>query len=281
MRPTTQAISAPKPPGKGVIPSHPKQYNPDPTTTFGPLDKYVPANDNVPDYNGMPLEEWKAVLRKDVAERFGPTPDDLVPAGDEAFVPTAQQPARIEDRGPFIQVWPNHQFFPFDPRPQEVFIESIAHGLANICRYSGAVEKTYSVAEHSVHTARWLRFRYGVTSALCALLHDSPEALSGFGDVGRPVKGKVPFIGETEDNIYRLAVAPRFGLPLVLPPEVHEADSRIIADEVAANLAPMDWHARYSDPLGVNIRCWYPAQAEEEFLATFGALMDCRARGME
>lgn len=193
------------------------------------------------------------------------------------------QPARIEEtaRGPFIQVWPNRQFFPFDPQPQDVHIESIAHGLSNICRYSGAVERTYSVAEHSVHTARWLRFSYGVTTALCALLHDSPEALSGFGDVGRPVKYKVPFISETEDNIYRLAVAPRFGLPLDLPKEVHEADTRIIADEVAANLAPMAWHARYDDPLGVSIRCWYPAQAEEEFLATFEALMDCRARGME
>ncbi|UYE95906.1 hypothetical protein KNLIENLN_00094 [Sinorhizobium phage NV1.1.1] len=222
-----------------VITSPPKPYNDVAAETVGPLDKYVPANDNTP------------------------------------------QPAPTADRGTFIQVWPNRQFFPFDPQPQDVHIDSIAHGLANICRYSGAVERHYSVAEHSVHTARWLRLRYGVTTALCALLHDSPEALSGFGDVGGPVKGKVPFIGETEDNIYRLAVAPRFGLPLVLPPEVHEADSRIIADEVAANLAPMDWHARYTDPLGVNIRCWYPAQAKEEFLATFEALMDCRARGME
>jgi hypothetical protein len=39
----------------------------------------------VDDYNGMELEEWKAALRKDVAERFGPTPDNLVSAGEAGW----------------------------------------------------------------------------------------------------------------------------------------------------------------------------------------------------
>lgn len=218
-----------------VIPSQPKTYSDVTTETFGPIEKYAPANDNVPK----------------------------------------------PKRGPFIQIWPDRQFFPFDPRPEEVFIESIAHGLSRICRYSGAVEKHYSVAEHSVLTARWLRQRYGVTSALCALLHDAPESLSGFGDVGRPVKGLAPIIGGTEDDIWRRSVSKRFGLPVELPAEVHEADTRILADELAANLAPMEWHRKHDNPLGVTIRCWYPEQAKEEFLMTFDALMDCRARGVE
>jgi hypothetical protein len=33
------------------------------------------------DYNGMAFEEWKRALRLDVARRFGPTPDNLKPAG--------------------------------------------------------------------------------------------------------------------------------------------------------------------------------------------------------
>lgn len=32
------------------------------------------------DYNGMDLEEWKAAIRRDVEQRFGPMPDDLRPA---------------------------------------------------------------------------------------------------------------------------------------------------------------------------------------------------------
>ncbi|TBZ35092.1 hypothetical protein E0H47_25465 [Rhizobium leguminosarum bv. viciae] len=39
----------------------------------------------VDDYNGMELEEWKAALRKDVAERFGPVPDNLVSAGEAGW----------------------------------------------------------------------------------------------------------------------------------------------------------------------------------------------------
>lgn len=37
------------------------------------------------DYNGMPLDAWKKALAKDVEERFGPTPDDLVPAGEAGW----------------------------------------------------------------------------------------------------------------------------------------------------------------------------------------------------
>ncbi|NNH56880.1 hypothetical protein HLI01_08670 [Rhizobium laguerreae] len=182
-------------------------------------------------------------------------------------------------RGPFIQIYPDRKFFPFDPRPDEVFIESIAHGLAHICRYSGAGDRHMSVAEHCTLIARHLAARYDTATALAGLLHDAPEALSGFGDVGRPVKGRAPIISETEDGIYRKAIAPRFGLPLDIPAEVHEADNRIIADEIAANLAPMEWQEKYDGPLGVNIRCWSPEKAEIEFLATFDALTG-RKRGM-
>lgn len=38
-----------------------------------------------PDYNGMPLEAWKAALKKDVETRFGPTPNDLVQAGKSGW----------------------------------------------------------------------------------------------------------------------------------------------------------------------------------------------------
>ncbi len=217
------------------------------TSTFGPLDKYLAANDNR-------KGEW--------------IPDCNDPASRGVFVPA--EPPRVGD---FIQIWPDRKFYPFDPRPEDLTIEAIAHGLANICRYSGAVEENYSVAEHSVLIARWLVIRYGADVALAGLLHDAPEALSGFGDVGRPVKGSAPIIGQTEDKIYRLAVAPKFGLPATIPDVVHEADTRITADEVTANLAPMEWHAKYNKPLGVHIRLWSPHKARQEFLATFEALM--------
>lgn len=238
---------------EGVIPSSQKQYNDVAEETFGPIEQYVAANDNVP------MDESGASAGFAVGQYIG---------------------LRREERGPFIQIYPARKFHPFDPKPDEVFIESIAHGLSNICRYSGAVERHYSVAEHSTLIARYLAARYSPEVALAGLLHDAPESLSGFGDVGRPVKAKAPIIGETEDLIWRKAVAPRFGLPLDIPDEVHDADARIIADEIAASLVPMDWQNQYGYPLGVKIRCWPPEKAEIEFLATFDALTG-RARGME
>jgi hypothetical protein len=262
-----------------------KQHRQDPAILSGnALD--AKQNDDAADRQHLMIEGYGAQpvpppAANDNVQRYHVgglvSPGDVKPIINTDYVlPRVQYEALMErgrDRGPFIQVYPDRKFYPFSPRPEEVFIESIAHGLSNICRYSGAGNRSYSVAEHSTLIARYLASRYAPEVALAGLLHDAPEALSGFGDVGRPVKDKAPIISATEDGIYRLAVAPRFGLPLDIPAEVHEADRRIIGDEVAANLAPMEWHARYDDPLGVWIRCWSAEKAEIEFLATFDALI--------
>ncbi|THK38089.1 hypothetical protein EHS39_11390 [Ensifer sp. MPMI2T] len=188
-------------------------------------------------------------------------------------VPVTPQPPRLGD---WMQTASGRKFWPMDPRSEEVHIEDIAHSLSLQCRYAGHCLRFYSVAEHSVHLARHLRWQ-GVEVALWALLHDASEAY--LVDVPRPVKPHLPGYKEAERQV-TAAITRRFNLPEEMPAAVHDADNRIIGDELV-NLAPTDWHARYDDPLGVNIRCWYPEQAREEFLATFEALMDCRSRGME
>lgn len=156
-----------------------------------------------------------------------------------------------------------------DPRADEVFIEDIAHSLSLQCRYAGHVLRFYSVAEHSVLIARCLRDQYGEQTALYGLLHDASEAY--LVDVPRPVKPYLTGYKAAEAKVMA-AVCERFGMPLDMPPEVHEADERIIADELV-NLVPMDWHARYTGrELGVRLRYWTPDKAREEFLATFDAL---------
>lgn len=37
------------------------------------------------DYNGMSSEAWKVALLKDVSERFGSTPADLIPVGEAGW----------------------------------------------------------------------------------------------------------------------------------------------------------------------------------------------------
>lgn len=172
------------------------------------------------------------------------------------------------DRGPYIAIYGGKRFYPFSPRASEVDIRAIAHSLARLCRYTGHGSKFYSVAEHSVHVADWQLPRHGARVALAGLLHDAPEALSGFGDVARPSKQRAPIIKETEAAIWN-AVAAAFCLSPILPDEVHEADSRIIADEMRQNLD----YVHDADPLGVTLQFWDPGVAELVFLARYRALV--------
>lgn len=82
--------------------------------------------------------------------------------------------------GPWIQTFSGRKFFVFDPRPEDVDIEDIAHGLSNTCRFSGQVSKFYSVAQHSVLVSQCVFLATGSSSlALSSLLHDASEAYTG------------------------------------------------------------------------------------------------------
>ncbi|MGM4911405.1 hypothetical protein [Rhizobium sp. 768_B6_N1_8] len=260
-----------------------KQYNLD---DGGPIDKYVGANDNVP------IDESGASAGFHVGGLVGPVADPK-PIINRDYVMPKEQFERLQARGQYIgltrpsssdsgrygdfmQTYTGRKFWSMDPRADEVFIEDIAHSLAMQSRYAGHCLRFYSVAEHCVLMARHLRWE-GVDVALWALLHDSSE--SYLVDVPRPVKPYLTGYKAAEAKVMA-AVCDRYGLPHAMPAAVHDADDRIIGDELV-NLVPMDWHARHNNPLGVELRYWSPEKAEVEFMATFDALMDCRARGME
>jgi hypothetical protein len=196
---------------------------------------------------------------------FGPLKDFCGLGEPEGFAEFAND---NEDRGPYIGTF-SGKFWPFAPRAEDVRLDDIAHHLSQIPRYGGAMRHAYSVAEHSVHIARWLLPRHGPTAALYGLLHDAPEAVSGFGDVQRPTKSRVPIIGEIENKIW-FAVAEAFGLAPAIPECVHVADNRIIADEMAQGMCESDVEDRV--PLGVTIEFWPPEIAEIYFLDMFRLL---------
>ena len=167
-------------------------------------------------------------------------------------------------RGPYITTYTGRFYFN-DPRPEDVRLSDIAHSLARIIRYSGHGDRECRVAEHSVHIYRSLVAQNASREErACGLLHDSPETLSGFGDVASPRKRLVPAVGAAEDLIWVKAIAPRFGLPLTLPGIVHVADRRICADEMAQNMAEVD--PNVGPPLGIKLEYWGAEQAEAEFL---------------
>ena len=159
-------------------------------------------------------------------------------------------------RGDWMTTFTGGQFWPLDPRPEEVEPRDIAHALAYTCRYNGHSSHYYSVAEHSVLVARVAT----PGSARYALLHDAAEAY--VGDMIRPLKWQIPDFAWFEDRVLR-AIFERFDLivdPLgrpLIPSEVHELDNRILHNEHAALMNDgRDWPADDLDPLPVTIHCW-------------------------
>lgn len=193
---------------------------------------------------------------------------------DNDNVPVAPQPEPPRQGG-FIQTFTGRQFWPLDPRPDEVHIEDIAHALSNQCRFAGHVLRRYSVAEHSVHIGRWLLARYPVERALWGLLHDGSEAY--LVDVPRPIKPHLTGYAAAELRVMA-AICTRFSLPLDMPYAVKEADDRILIDERAQAMRPANYDGGWPDvpPLGVTLQFWTPEEAEEEFMDMYEGLVALR-----
>lgn len=270
-------------PGFGALPKVPPTDAPS---------RYIAANDNVAG-RGKPDGDTEWVLRSvgyddvkvAVVKAFRDAGVILTPEDEAAlisdiatttFAPLEQLAAREAvpvappRKGEFMQTFTGRQFWPMDPRADEVHIEDIAHALSLQCRYAGHCLRFYSVAEHSIHIAWWLYRNVGPVSALQGLLHDASEAY--LVDVPRPVKPHLAGYKDAEAKV-QAVIMRRFGLPVTHNTAVKEADDRIIGDELV-NLRPMDWHARHNEPLGVTLAYWSPRDAELKFLAAFKALSE-------
>ena len=169
--------------------------------------------------------------------------------------------------GPTIMLHSGAWFDFCAPGESAFTIEDIAHGLANICRYSGQCSNFYSVAEHSLlvsEVAKGFEFE--------ALLHDAAEAF--LGDITRPLKQMLPEYKRIENEVEN-AILERFGVPVPLPTEVKEADLRVLAAE-QRQIMPKGtdgWvRGRKVVPADVVVRHFPPGEAKRIFLARFEAL---------
>jgi uncharacterized protein len=174
-------------------------------------------------------------------------------------------------RGDWMQTATGKQFWPLDPRPEEVDILDIAAHLAKICRYNGACDYHYSVAQHSVYVS----WQVPPEHALAALLHDAAEAYTC--DIHRPVKRHLTGYAEIEAGVWR-AIAYRFGVDPVLPECVHVADDAVLLAEKAQIMrpAPAPWNVP-GEPAPIKVSPWTIDQAREAFLSRFTYLLQQRA----
>jgi hypothetical protein len=169
--------------------------------------------------------------------------------------------------GPTIMLQSGAWFDFCAPAASDFTVDDIAHGLANICRYSGQCSRFYSVAEHSI-----LVSEMAVGFEFEALLHDAAEAF--LGDITRPLKQMLPEYKRIEAAVER-AILDRFGVVGSLPPQVKKADLRVLAAE-QKQIMPEGtdgWvRGQKVDPAPIVVRHLPPDEAKRAFLERFNAL---------
>ena len=169
-----------------------------------------------------------------------------------------------------ISVYGGEYYDLLDP-PRSVYtVETIGHALSNLCRYTGHVNRFYSVAEHSVLVSLAVPRAF----ALEGLFHDASEAF--LGDVSSPLKKLLPEYKKIEKSVME-EITTRFALnPVRLySDEIHEADKRLYHAE-RQEIAPGKdklWHTdlravRKVKPVGLPPRMAYEMFMERYHMLT-------------
>lgn len=163
------------------------------------------------------------------------------------FRPDPGRPGRLIATEPYSRHLSGRVTPLLSPRPEDHDIEDIAVGLSRIQRFTGQMERFYSVAEHSCRVAFHLD-EIGQPPAvqLAGLLHDAHEYLTG--DVSTPVKAALSLMdGGRRSTLavlqqrHQRAIHQMAGLPAELPSDwlaiIDIADRRLLATE-ARDLCP-------------------------------------------
>lgn len=179
-------------------------------------------------------------------------------------------PPTRDPRG-WIQTATGGQFWPMDPRAEDVVIDDIGHALAHLCRFAGHVRDFYSVAEHSVRVAYLLEsWGEDPRTVLHGLLHDATEAY--LVDIPSPIKRSPAMAGyrAAEDRLHRV-IAERFDLWPVQPDVVTQADRVLLATEARDLLhpPPAEWGQGLPAALPERIEAKDARTAKSQFLSVY------------
>jgi uncharacterized protein len=174
----------------------------------------------------------------------------------------------LKDR--YLSTFTGKKFFPFDPHPDQICIEDIAHGLSLICRFSGQCPFFFSVAEHSIYVAISLP----EDLKLEGLLHDASEAF--LADVPRPLKVGLPGYKAVELAVESV-IAQKFGLTFPMPSEVKAADEHLLKNEIFTFFGPERYYEDFGEEYvsrGEHAFGFDPRTAEKKFLHLYYQLAE-------
>jgi len=140
------------------------------------------------------------------------------------------------------------------PDPGLVRLKDIAYALSRICRFTGHCRRFYSVGQHSIVVAGWLKANgYPPHVQMAGLLHDAAEAY--VGDLSTAVKGLISGYKEIEEGVlYAIFQALNLDWPTrEVWSAVKTADLAVLAVE-AEHLMPSkgSWWGLSPSPLHVH-----------------------------
>lgn len=174
-------------------------------------------------------------------------------------------------------------YFDFiDPKPETIFIEDIAAGLAKAARFGGQSRRPtdgpfgcfYSVAQHSILVAEMVQPEH----RFAALMHDAAEGY--MGDVVGPLKQLIPDFKVIERRVEAVVFA-RFGIATPLDASIKHADLRALRTEQRdlSTGRGHNWNGLDEfEPHFAVIEPWAPEHAFWRFMDAFERLAPPGAR---
>jgi len=155
-----------------------------------------------------------------------------------------------------------------NPRTDQINIIDIAHGLSNVCRFTGQCMEFYSVAQHSLFVMNQVPDEF----KLQALLHDATEAY--MSDIPSPLKRLCPNYKHYELVLWA-AIAKKFKLSCEMHESIKEADRRMLATErkFVFNDNMLWGSVDAVEPYELNIEPWDQKYSEMLFLEAFYAII--------
>jgi 5'-deoxynucleotidase YfbR-like HD superfamily hydrolase len=219
----------------------------------------------------------------------------VLAAGSECAIPGPAAGAEgefgLQPGGTFLTLPSGKCVDLLDPDPQLICFEDVAEQLAKINRYNGATRGvTYSVAEHSVRGARYLRAHYDDSHAAYFLLHDAHEAF--IGDDATPKKRAIAAVAQLKFGTLHQVIVDAFqsiergldvaihaaaGLAYPLPADIARVvkvyDRVMLATEWRDLMRCPEPFPLGALPMVTQISPWGWQQAKREFLNECRALL--------
>lgn len=189
----------------------------------------------------------------------------------EAFIQQSYQ-------SPWILTYTGKKVNPLDLQLEDIDIHDIAHHLATINRWCGALRAPISVAQHSVHVSHLCD---GTGYELDGLLHDASEAF--LGEVTKWLKGSEAMAGyRAAESRATEVISKKFHLTTPLPAVVEKADRTMVSIEARFGLEgwkPMPGYAIANNRIirrSLYRRPWAWQEAKQHFLSRFERLYGTR-----